>query len=124
MGVKVTTPVEIKDRDIVDLFISAIEGGINYWCNSYGVFDGEGKRTTLRHLDENPQDVLSAVWKFDEDDGEGTVREVGKEQIEKGLKIMADKYPRHFASIMEDNADAETADVFVQCCALGEIVYG
>ncbi len=45
-------------------------------------------------------------------------------KIKKGLTIMASKYPRHFKSILEDNTDAETADVLLQCALLGEIVYG
>jgi hypothetical protein len=123
MPVTVTTPVEITDRFIVDLFISAIEGGINYWCDSYSLFDADGKRMTLRALDEKPEAILDCSWTFVEDE-DMTERTIKKEQIEAGLKIMADKYPRHFSAILEDAADAETADVFVQCCALGEIVYG
>lgn len=47
-----------------------------------------------------------------------------KESIEKGLQVMADKYPRHFNDIITENDDAETADVFVQCAVLGEVVFG
>ena len=44
--------------------------------------------------------------------------------ILRGLKIMAEKYPKHFADFMTGNDDAITGDVFLQCCLLGEIVYG
>jgi len=37
---------------------------------------------------------------------------------------MAEKYPRHFHNFLEENDDAETGDVFIQCCLFGEIVYG
>jgi len=37
---------------------------------------------------------------------------------------MAEKYPRHFANFAQEAEDAETGDVFIQCCVLGEIVYG
>ncbi len=44
--------------------------------------------------------------------------------IARGLEVMATKEPRHFADLVSENDDAETADVFVQCCVLGEVVYG
>jgi hypothetical protein len=46
------------------------------------------------------------------------------EAIKKGLQIMANLYPWHFKDLITDNHDAITADVFLQCCLLGEIVYG
>jgi hypothetical protein len=53
----------------------------------------------------------------------GTPRVFDLASVERGLAIMARDYPRHFADIATD-ADATTADVFVQCCVLGEVVYG
>lgn len=44
--------------------------------------------------------------------------------IQNGLKVMAEKAPSHFGDFMDDTHDAITADVFLQCCLLGEIVYG
>ena len=46
------------------------------------------------------------------------------EAIERGLKLVAEKEPRRLAEIMSEDYDAETADVFIQYCVLGEIVYG
>ena len=37
---------------------------------------------------------------------------------------MADKHKRHFDDMVSENGDADTADVFLQCCALKELVYG
>jgi hypothetical protein len=44
--------------------------------------------------------------------------------VRRGLQVMAEKYPRHFSDIVSGDDDATTADVFVQCCVLGEVVYG
>lgn len=41
-----------------------------------------------------------------------------------GAAVMAEKYPEHFRNFMDENDDAVTADVFLQCCVFGEIVYG
>jgi hypothetical protein len=40
--------------------------------------------------------------------------------IKAGLKIMAKKYPRYFADIVNGDADEETGDVFLQCCLFGK----
>jgi hypothetical protein len=44
--------------------------------------------------------------------------------ILEGLRIMAEKEPRHFADFMTENDDADTGDVFLQCCLYGEVIYG
>lgn len=44
--------------------------------------------------------------------------------IASGLAVMQRDYPRHFADLVSGDDDATTADVFVQCCVLGEVVYG
>lgn len=43
--------------------------------------------------------------------------------IANGLNVMASKYPRHFADFLNENIDAITGDVFLQCCLLGEVAY-
>jgi hypothetical protein len=44
--------------------------------------------------------------------------------IRRGIKILAEKYPKNFAAILGGNDDAGDADAFLQCCAFGEVVYG
>ena len=42
----------------------------------------------------------------------------------RGLDVLATKYPRHFADLINENTDAITADVLLQCCLFGELIYG
>lgn len=42
----------------------------------------------------------------------------------KGLVVMSQKYPKHFSNFIQECEDAETGDVFVQCCVFGELVFG
>jgi hypothetical protein len=44
--------------------------------------------------------------------------------IGRGLDALATKYPRHFADLINENTDAITADVLLQCCLFGELIYG
>lgn len=43
--------------------------------------------------------------------------------LKKGLQVMAEKHPKHWSNFLTHNDDAITADVFIQCCLFGEIVY-
>jgi hypothetical protein len=44
--------------------------------------------------------------------------------IRHGLQVMANQYPRHWNNFINDNEDADTGDVFLQCCLWGEVVLG
>lgn len=43
--------------------------------------------------------------------------------ITRGLDVLASRYPRHFADLVNENCDAITADVLLQCCFFGELLY-
>jgi hypothetical protein len=43
--------------------------------------------------------------------------------IGRGLEDLATKYPRHFADLVNENTDAITANVLLQCCLFGELIY-
>ena len=70
---------------------------------------------------------------YDEDaedfDGEGKFPESAKHHItladvEKGLKLMQEQYPHHFADLVEEEDDAITGDVWLQLAVFGEVIYG
>jgi len=44
--------------------------------------------------------------------------------IQRGLETLRDKYPRHWADLVEENDDLYTGDAFLQCAVFGELVYG
>jgi hypothetical protein len=43
--------------------------------------------------------------------------------IRRGLEDLATKYPRHFADLVNEDTDAITANVLLQCCLFGELIY-
>ncbi len=47
-----------------------------------------------------------------------------KQSLIRGLKIMAEKYPRHFQDFIREKDDDITGDIYVQCCLLDEAPYG
>jgi hypothetical protein len=51
------------------------------------------------------------------------IRRLDLSSLARGLEEMATKYPRHFADFVNENTDEITADVYLQCCLFGEVVY-
>ena len=45
------------------------------------------------------------------------------EDVRKGLELMRDQYPHHYADLVEENDDLVTGDVFLQLATFGELVY-
>jgi hypothetical protein len=116
----VTVTKNIKEQDIKDLLCNAIEGGSNYWCNFMDRMGGISPKVAPYR-----QDVpfVEGGW-LEVVDEEGKAYRLDRAAIEKGMNIFADKYPKHFADFINENADATTGDVFLQCCVFGEAIYG
>ncbi len=117
---------------IASLLCSAFEGGSNYWylidefvapaAFSYRT----DKERVYKHIDY-PLNLGGrlVITTLDGDEHKGKKRwTLDVARISRGLNAMAKHQPSHFASILDESADAETGDVFLQMCLFGEIVYG
>jgi hypothetical protein len=116
--------IEIDDERVFHLLTSALEGGSNYWymMTEYHIPAGneapefpwhkapflEGGYTLFADK-ENPEDK--------------TRYRLNREAMEKGLQLLAKEYPHHFKDFIEENDDAETADVWLQLSLFGEVLY-
>lgn len=132
---KITT--EIKEETLKELLCSAFEGGSNYW---YQIIRYRFGNTGLSHADfkqggkmQNPQNYwhpaeiipFTAGCSVEIRDMEGEkLYQLNREALDRGVKVMAEKYPKHFSAVISEDADATTADVFLQCCLFGEAIYG
>lgn len=107
--------MDITNQQIADLFVTAYEGGSNYWI------DHIDPRPNYSHPDNyGPNMVPYAVYADDDD----TAHFVNWNTIQAGLKTMQETYISHWADLIDDNMDADTADVFLQCVCFGKIIYG
>ena len=121
-SVQITKTVEIEESRIKDLLDCAFEGGINYWAKI-----GENNREALG--DEYLSDTLMRkegyVWLELTDVINYQTKALFKnEMFQYGLERMAEKYPWHLENFIKENEDAETGDVFIQCCVFGRIIFG
>ena len=118
MGFKVKTEFEVTNQMVDDLLCTAFEGGSNYWCDKVTAVDWpEGAEWASDVLTRGGELIIYH-------EGLEESNTIGPDDIQPALQKMADDYPKHFTDLINDYADADTADVFLQCITLGEIVYG
>ena len=115
--------IEISDEILLNLLCSAFGGGSNYW---YAKVTQHTPPTSAddencHHWSQwNPVYGGSVIVT----DDEGKKHTINRAALQRGIEIMAQKYWRHFDNVITGDDDAETGDVFLQCCCFGEIAYG
>lgn len=128
----------IPEKRVADLLCSAFEGGSAYWCQMERCILGKGDGNPWGDGDEiirlpdsyraafsTDGAVLLHDTEADEEDGlSPNPYRLDREAMCRGLKVMAEKYPKHFADFINEDDDATTGDVFLQCALFGEIRYG
>lgn len=129
--IKITSEEEIKLYDIADLLCSAFDPmahAVSYWAEISGsvkpdkiTYPATGTVYDYMHWPLNEGGSL-LIKDIEADNGETYI--LNLESIKRGLQTMTSAYPRHWADFVSDNADNTTADVFIQCCLLGEVKYG
>lgn len=128
------------DDKVRNLLCCAFEGGSNYWYVIVKYEYPEGREAVDYAEGGGAQDP-KMYWHRAEllpthEGGAVIIRSVDNDEIngakqwrldwaalKRGLDVMSTKYPRHFANFVADNEDADTGDVFLQCCLFGEVVF-
>ena len=121
----------VSDERIANLLCSALEGGSNYWytIEAFAAPPALTFRTdetqVFKHIDYPMSEGGSITIGDLEDSGAKFKHKIlTRAVLRAGLQTMAEKYPSHYAEFVRENDDAETGDVFLQCCCFGEIIYG
>ncbi len=124
--------IDVSARDVASLICSGFEGGVSYWCRIMDYREPKVVRPVIdedevfKHNDYPLLDGGAVICRvFDE----GTDKKyaplvLDRDAVQRGLTLMAEKYPRHWGDFLSTNYDACTGDVFLQLCLLGEVVYG
>lgn len=124
--------IEITDKDIADTLCSGFEGGIAYWVNVGGgvhIEPGQGEPAKPWGDDYTPSYISAPLTEggsvtFGTCDGVAPKRKLDRAAIAGGIKLMAERYPRHFADMIGETGDATTGDVLIQLSIFDEIVFG
>jgi hypothetical protein len=112
----VTSTTNVSSQQIADLVITAFEGGITYWCESCDCGSAYQKPATY----DGP---FEWTLKLHDEDDDVTLT---PEKIQTGLQKLADDFPTIFNRCTDEDGDydGDDADIFMQLCLFGEVVYG
>jgi hypothetical protein len=143
----------LTKEDIIDLFVTALEGGSNHWyymdlpddINSYGqstseavgefilqggkiyFYDVEEYERVIRNKEKGEYDIQGDVIdqkSFDDDIDETYLGYVDMNHILEAITIIKKDYPEIWERILLEQEDSGDADVFLQLCVMGDVVYG
>jgi hypothetical protein len=123
---------EVPLQRVADLLCSAMEsGGIAYWAcvertrkPRKPIAYTSPKDGAIYPLMDYPLCKGGAVILRDTEDEKRALLVLDFEAIQRGLALMPVRSPRHWADFVAEDSDANTADVFVQLCVFGEVIYG
>lgn len=117
--------IPIPDDMVEHLLCAAFEGGVNHWAKLHEDHEPDAVKTEYRHQ----MPLYAGGWvELESVDGEevggATVWRLDATAVARGLHVFTNEQPRHFANVLLQEDDAETGDVFVQCCLFGKVVFG
>ena len=124
VDVAITITIAVTEQQIENTLCSALEGGSNYWCEIRGYIHQEPTRQqpyAPSYL-TTPLSPFGKLILFDKE--EEKEMELTREKLIEGVRVMAQKYPKHFGDMMSEEGDSTTGDVFLQCALFGEVIYG
>lgn len=123
---------EVPLQRVADLLCSAMEsGGIAYWARiertrkpRKPIPFTSPESGTIYPLMDYPLCKGGSVTLRDIEDETRGLLVLDLDAIQRGLTLMPARAPGHWADFVREDSDANTADVFVQLCVFGEVIYG
>lgn len=119
MEFEITRKVSVSDQDIDDILCTALEGGINYWVDSYRIKTNPGNCKYV-------SDVVSKGGTIEIDVIDDETHELNLEKFQKGIEMFLNEYPNKIdvdCCIDPGDIDACDADCIVQYALFNELVY-
>lgn len=115
-------PITVSYDRVSDLLCSAFEGGSNHWIGEISVSEFPPE-ADFQYSQDVP--LRGGELKIKVYDGDEFVFNL--KTIEKGLNVFFNlkegEGGHHAPNFMKCQDDAETGDVFLQCCLFGEIMF-
>jgi hypothetical protein len=129
-------------EDIINLFVDALEGGSNYWYHikhlpkeirykakemgqpvseAIGEYILNGGYVQFYDAEGDEYDDDDYQEKHSDKDLLGTV---DMDSILEAITLVKKDYPDVWENILDEQYDANDADIFLQLCVMGEVVYG
>ena len=120
--VRVSMPAVVVPRErLEDLMCNALEGGITYWAERVEIIGDWPKDCEWAHEAIARGCAFKVYHNEDECD---TVIDHACNLLPKALGKLAVEFPHQWSLFLEEQDDAETADIVFQLYVFGEVVYG
>lgn len=122
----VPSTIKLSVQDLTDILITALEGGIDYWCRKVGQVQRGDSLVVIRRDDEVWNEYICRnvamggtliFFAYEEETGYTLTRE-------KLLEAIAKVAVTHKLDLVDLGIDATDADVIVQTALFGKVVYG
>jgi hypothetical protein len=118
-----------NNQDIEDLFVTALEGGSNYWYYIKNI-----PKEIKYQVKELKQPLAEAIAKhvidggyiqfFDVEDENELLGTVDMDKLLEAISLIKKDYPDTWNNILDENADAQDADIFLQLAVMGDVTFG
>lgn len=117
----------ITKENIIDLFVTALEGGSNHWYELKTLPNkvvGLGKNVSS--AEAIGEHILNGgyIQFYDIENDNELLGTVEMDNLLDGIQLLKTKYPEVYENIIMDEYDAGDADIFLQLCVMGEVVFG
>lgn len=122
---------KLTSENIIDIFVTALEGGSNYWY--YIKIVPEDVKYKVKHKNLALSEAIGqyileggSIYFYDVegDEDEEPLGKVNMDSILEAISLTKKDYPDVWFNILDEQADAGDADVFLQLCVMGEVVFG
>lgn len=124
----VTVCHEVSAKNIMYQICAAVEGGIGYWAESFKLKSSSIAPTEAPWYSDTAlytgDFTIEVIEHEEHKEGRGVSTLLTPDSLRRGLHLMAEKDPKQFKSILDEDGDAITADLLIQYCAFGEVIYG
>lgn len=119
MEIEYSSVFNMSDRMVDDLMVTALEGGINYWC------DGVTVATKPESDYTYASDVISRGGSLIIHSEDGSI-DLDANSLKNGIQSYCSMFRKTPESLFGDygDYDAEDADCIVQLAIFGSIVFG
>lgn len=126
--VQLKVNVEITRQMLEDIFVTAIEGGSNYWCGIRNI-----KKIKSIVNEQEPFAIVLFKYIVDKQgtaeivdvlDPSSVIGELSYNTLQERLQKLADSpLKNHLMNEINEDGDAESSDVVFQFLCLGEYIY-
>lgn len=114
----VVVRAQVSAYTVACVLCNALEGGTGYWAQI------DNEKGPDYHADKCDEIAAGRGHLMIEDTETGKRYKLDRAALARGVAAMAKDQAKHYADMTSENDDATTGDVLLQCCLLGEVIYG